>query len=166
MPQFDITVFSSQIFWLAICFGILYFVSAKLTLPKLVKVFERRWAMIQGTREDAEKISTKAEALTEAYNADLESAKKAAYQQISAANRESATLISQQKHVHLQETKMKLRNAEVMMSEKKASTMGDMQLIAHNISDSILKQVVKKGAGTKVSTEAIAHAMSEREVNA
>ena len=39
MPQFDIASFPSQIFWLVVTFGILYFVMSKLVLPRVGDVF-------------------------------------------------------------------------------------------------------------------------------
>ena len=35
MPQFDLTRFPTQIFWLVVCFAVLYFLMAKAVLPKI-----------------------------------------------------------------------------------------------------------------------------------
>lgn len=42
MPQFDPSSFISQIFWLAICFGTLYFSVSKIFLPRIKGVVEER----------------------------------------------------------------------------------------------------------------------------
>ena len=42
MPQFDPEVFSSQIFWLLICFSLLYFFASKVILPRITDIVEKR----------------------------------------------------------------------------------------------------------------------------
>jgi F-type H+-transporting ATPase subunit b len=42
MPQFDFTTYSSQIFWLLICILAIYFSMAKIVLPRIADIFERR----------------------------------------------------------------------------------------------------------------------------
>lgn len=42
MPQFDITTYSSQIFWLVICFGLTFSGISQLILPRYKKILEQR----------------------------------------------------------------------------------------------------------------------------
>ena len=42
MPQFDPTVFPTQLFWLVVTFVVLYFVLSKWALPKVASVLEAR----------------------------------------------------------------------------------------------------------------------------
>ncbi len=42
MPQFDFTTFSSQIFWLVICFFALYFFISSIILPRINEIFGQR----------------------------------------------------------------------------------------------------------------------------
>ena len=42
MPQFDSSTFASQIFWLVITFGGLYFALTRTALPKIADVLEAR----------------------------------------------------------------------------------------------------------------------------
>ena len=37
MPQFDLTRFPTQIFWLVVCFAVLYALMANLVLPRIGK---------------------------------------------------------------------------------------------------------------------------------
>ncbi|MDA7705336.1 hypothetical protein N8772_02530 [Rickettsiales bacterium] len=59
MPQFDITYFSSQIFWLAICFTIIYFLTKRMFMPKMSKIIDDRSDKIEQLRLDAEKLNQK-----------------------------------------------------------------------------------------------------------
>ena len=42
MPQFDITTYSSQIFWLIFCFGLTFLGISQLILPQYKKILEQR----------------------------------------------------------------------------------------------------------------------------
>jgi F-type H+-transporting ATPase subunit b len=42
MPQFDIATYSSQIFWLIVCFGLTFFGISQLILPRYKKILEQR----------------------------------------------------------------------------------------------------------------------------
>jgi F-type H+-transporting ATPase subunit b len=42
MPQFDPSSFSSQLFWLAICFGLIYFSMSKIFLPRIRDILKDR----------------------------------------------------------------------------------------------------------------------------
>lgn len=42
MPQFDPSSFSSQIFWLAICFALIYFSMSKMFLPRIRDILKKR----------------------------------------------------------------------------------------------------------------------------
>lgn len=97
MPQFDTSKFSSQIFWFAICFAILYFFVSKIILPRIQTILEERKKAIdsdvassQKLDQDIEKISAKTNALrqkaNQQYQLKLEEANKE-----SSAKREKLT---------------------------------------------------------------------------
>lgn len=57
LPQFDVTTFGTQIFWLAVMFIVLYVYFAKSALPRLSSTIENRHVTIKADLEQAEKIS-------------------------------------------------------------------------------------------------------------
>ena len=66
--------FASEIFWLAISFGILYFVFSKKTLPNISGIIENRKNHIQADLETAEKLTAEADNVHAAYQSSLEKA--------------------------------------------------------------------------------------------
>jgi len=74
LPQFDITTFSSQIFWLAVMFVILYIYFAKSALPKLSSAIENRHATIKADLEQADKISNDVQATRAEYEIAMQKA--------------------------------------------------------------------------------------------
>jgi F-type H+-transporting ATPase subunit b len=53
MPQFDITHYSSQIFWFLLCFLVLYIFTSRIILPRITNILKSRKSVI-----DAELSST------------------------------------------------------------------------------------------------------------
>jgi F-type H+-transporting ATPase subunit b len=78
MPQFDITSYSSQMFWLVVVFGFLYFAVYKLLTPKAEQIFKNRQDTLEGNINDATNLSKKAELLKESYNAGLKDIREVA----------------------------------------------------------------------------------------
>jgi F-type H+-transporting ATPase subunit b len=59
MPQFDVAYFSSQIFWLLICFSVIYLLVKKIFMPRMSQIIDDRTDKIEQLRLDAEKLSQK-----------------------------------------------------------------------------------------------------------
>lgn len=80
MPQFDITPYFSQAFWMLISFGFMYLLVSYLIMPMLDDVFEKRDALIKNDLEVAERLNKQAETLIKEYDEFMLSAdqKKAA----------------------------------------------------------------------------------------
>ena len=78
MPQLNPAFWISQIFWLTLTFGILYFVLAKLILPKISANLEVRKLQILENIEAAEKQREESEQKIEEYNKILQDSKNEA----------------------------------------------------------------------------------------
>ena len=63
MPQFDPSSFTSQLFWLAICFGFLYFVMSKIFLPTVRDILKDRHNNINNNRSLALQIQDQVDEL-------------------------------------------------------------------------------------------------------
>ena len=74
LPQFDPTWWPSQLFWLALCFGVLYFVFSRSTLPRIGSTLEARRAKIEGDMKAAEEMSAEAEKIKEQFEISLRKA--------------------------------------------------------------------------------------------
>ena len=63
MPQFDFATFLPQIFWLLICFGVLYFCVSKIILPRISSIVHAREGKINRNLNSAEKLQVKIQKL-------------------------------------------------------------------------------------------------------
>ena len=75
MPQFDPTWFVSQIVWLVLVFGALYWLMVKRALPKVAKALDARAERIQGDLDRAAKLQRDAEITAETYEAAIAKAR-------------------------------------------------------------------------------------------
>jgi F-type H+-transporting ATPase subunit b len=67
LPQLDVATFPSQIFWLLLTFGVLYFLVSKSALPHIHEVVEKRRHRIERDLEQAERLSIEAQDAKLAY---------------------------------------------------------------------------------------------------
>lgn len=85
MPQFDISTFSSQIFWFGLCFITLYYFASAIILPRIRDILEERKNAIdsditstQSLENDIEKINKETALLrqkaTDSYQEKLDQA--------------------------------------------------------------------------------------------
>jgi len=63
MPQFDFTTYTSQIFWFAICFFILYFAVNYLITPRIKSILEHRKKIITTDLSSTADLKTQIEEL-------------------------------------------------------------------------------------------------------
>lgn len=75
MPQLDFSTFGNQIFWLLVTLVVIYFVLAKIALPRIAGVLADRSGTIMNDIAAAEELKLKAKEAEEAYNVALAEAK-------------------------------------------------------------------------------------------
>ena len=96
-------IFASQLFWLAVVFGIIYFVIAKGMVPKIQGVVEDRDRKIADDLAAAQKAREQAEASEEVYRQRIDTGRgealKAEYEKkAKAADKEAASIVERARH--------------------------------------------------------------------
>jgi F-type H+-transporting ATPase subunit b len=77
-PPFDTTTFASQLFWLAITFGLLYYLMARVIVPRIGGILEDRSDRIVGDLAEAARLKEESERVIETYEAELAEARRKA----------------------------------------------------------------------------------------
>ena len=80
MPQLDPTWFASQLFWLALSFIVLYFVLARLMLPRIQNVLEARETTVSSDLKTAQGLTAQANHAKQDYERTLADARARAQQ--------------------------------------------------------------------------------------
>ena len=90
MPQFWIEDFAPQMVWLVIAFVALYFLMARIALPRVTNLLETRHGRIADDLDQAAELKNQAEAVMVAYEAALVEARGEAQATITKAALEAA----------------------------------------------------------------------------
>lgn len=90
MPQFDVTTFSSQIFWLVIAFAIVFTVAWRVALPRLNALKETRQTRVDSDLERAAALKADADAALAAYERELGEARTRAQEETRRAAEKAA----------------------------------------------------------------------------
>ena len=67
MPQLDVSSFPSQIFWLIICFSVLYYLLSRRALPRISETLEARQDRIAADLDQAQRLRRDAEMALASY---------------------------------------------------------------------------------------------------
>lgn len=79
LPQFDLSSWNSQIFWLVVTFGTLYFVLARFVLPRIGGTISERSDRIADDLDAASRAQKEAELAAKAYERVMADAKAKAH---------------------------------------------------------------------------------------
>ncbi len=143
-PPFDSTTFSSQLVWLAITFGALYYLMSKVALPRVANILETRQARISGDLDAATAMQGKATEAGAAYEKTLADAKARA-QATAQQTRDKLAADADAKRKALEaELNTKLEAAEAQVSAMKAQAMTNVGSIAAEAASAIVAQITGK----------------------
>ena len=129
-PPFDPTYFASQLFWLAILFGTLYFSLSRFILPKMSDTIEKRSDRIASDLDQAAKLNEQATEAQQALELRIAQAKaKARETAAKASAKVEAEMTAETARVDA-EIEKKLDAAEERISALRATAMQNVEQIA------------------------------------
>lgn len=154
-PPFESSGFASQLFWLALTFGFLYWFLSTRAVPQLESTLERRSEVIEGGRTEARRLREEAEAAEAAYEQELATARRNA-SDIAAkardeANRETADARAKAEA----ELDERLKASEAQVAETKRAALAHVDEIATDVAAALIGRV----GGVEASREEIAAAI-------
>ncbi len=88
MPQFELSWFPSQIFWLVVCFCILYWTISRILLPPVVRVMKEREQKIQSVLRQADELNAQVDLLMQTRHKYLNKAQEKSDEIIQKAHEE------------------------------------------------------------------------------
>lgn len=162
MPQISqiAATYASQIFWLLITFGILYFGIGKMMVPKVLSVMDKREHQVAQDLATAERARAEATATETAWQADMDAARAAAQAEVAAAKARSATAMEVQMRAADEQLAERLAHHGVAVAGAKAEAMVKVQTIAAEAT----QDLVAKLSGLTISTETASEAV-RRQLN-
>jgi len=151
MPQFDVSNFPSQIFWLVVSFAVLYFLMSTLVLPRIGKIVESREGKIQGDLDAAQKANDAARIAA----AEQEKALSEARTQASGVVREATEKAAQHTTAKMHELGDKLAatisEAELRIAEQRTQAIAGLSGMSTEIASAVLSKLVGSADAAQVA---------------
>lgn len=143
-PPFDSRTFPSQLLWLAITFGAVYFLMSRIALPRLGSVLEERREKIDSALRSADEAQKQAEAAAVAHEQALAKAKGNAQAIAQEARARSAKEVDAKRHAVESDLAGKMAAAEARIAETKAKAMANVTDIAKEAATAMVETLSGK----------------------
>lgn len=142
LPQLDMSTYPSQIFWLAITFGTLYWIMSSIVLPRLGGTIEERRDRIADDLDQAAEFRRQAEEAEAAYNQALADARAKA-QSIAAETRADVDAeISEMQTEAAEKIDASLAAAEERIAAMKADATAKVRDAAAEVTRSVVAALI------------------------
>ena len=160
MPQISqiAATYASQIFWLLITFGILYFGIGRLMVPRVQGVMDLRESRIAQDLATAEQARAEADRTEAAWNAGMDKARSAAQAEVAAAKARAAAATEAQLREADANLAERVAHHDVAVANAKAAAMVNVQAIAAEAA----QELVQRLSGVTVTPETANEAVSRQ----
>ncbi len=132
MPQINqlSEIFISQLFWLAVVFGIIYFVIGRGMVPKIQGVVEQRDRKITFDLQEAQRAREEAEKTESAYRERMDASRGEAMKMAQAAKQAAARDAEQRVKAVDEQVGAKIAEAEARIRASVETAMRDIDAVA------------------------------------
>ncbi|MDR4307868.1 F0F1 ATP synthase subunit B' [Chelatococcus sambhunathii] len=145
-PPFDSSNFAGQLFWLAIFFGVLLFVMAKVALPRLRNIVEGRAERISSDLAEANRLKKETDDAIAAYEKTLGDARAEGHR-IAADTHEKVAREADEHRKGLEsELNAKLEASETQIAATKSAALGNVRGIAVDAAAAIVERLTGRPA--------------------
>jgi len=162
LPQFDPAVFVPQIIWLAITFGIFYFLMSRLVLPRIGDVLEDREERIADDLDQAQQLSNDAANLQDTFEGALSEARAKAMQSISDARAEAQSQIDAKAAEVDAQLAAQAEEAEARIASEKAAALSELETVASGACKDIIQKLLGQSVDSTAIEKAVKNEVSRR----
>ncbi len=158
MPQLVPSDWLPQLIWLAITFGILYVLMAKVALPRVGEVLETRRNKIQSDLQTADELRRATEEAIAAYEQALAEAKQKAHAIAQEARDELNTELTSEREKLEGDLSEKAKAAEARIEEAKTSALKEVDSIATEVASDLVDKLIGVSPSKGETEKAVAAA--------
>ncbi len=155
-PPFDASTFSSQLLWFALAFGALYYLMAKVALPRVGAILENRQNRITGDLDSAAAMQKQADDAGKAYDKTLADARARAQTMGQEASAKAAAEADVKRKTIEADLNARLAAAEAAIASTRAAAMANVDAIARDAAAAIVQQLTGKAASADAIAAAVA----------
>ncbi|MFO7477777.1 MAG: ATP F0F1 synthase subunit B [Methyloceanibacter sp.] len=161
MPQLEAQDWAPQLIWLVITFGILYFLMARVALPRIGSVIEARAARIARDLATADKLRRETEEAIAAYEQALAEAKQKAHAIVDAGRAKLKEETAAERAKLESELAKRSAEAERRIGEAKNSAMREVNAVATEVAADIVRQLIGAAPAKAEIEQAVATARKD-----
>ncbi|RAI42979.1 F0F1 ATP synthase subunit B' [Rhodoplanes roseus] len=158
-PPFKAETYASQLFWLALCFVVLYAMVSKIALPRMAGILADRRSRIDGDLAEAVRLKGDADAAVASYEKALADARNRAHT-IATETRERLAAESEAHRKSVEaELADKLAAAEKSIAASKTAAMANVRGIAVDATGAIVGRLLGKAPSEAAAAAAVDHVL-------
>jgi F-type H+-transporting ATPase subunit b len=160
-PPFDATTYTSQLFWLAITFLLLYWVLAKYAIPRISDIISHRQGRIAVDLVMAEQAKRNSEAAKAGYEKALAEARARGFAIAESARGEAKAAADKERASTEASLAARLSDAEARIAGIKSQALAEVGNIAGEATQAIVKALVGADVARPEVDRAVSDAMAE-----
>ncbi|MBF0428032.1 MAG: F0F1 ATP synthase subunit B [Magnetococcales bacterium] len=161
LPQFESSVFGSQIFWTVVSFALLMMLLNKYVLPTIGNILDSRSNRIAEDLQKAEHARKEGERLLTNYQGQMVAARQVAAQTLEEARQDSLRM-RDQALVELNQEMAKKKNAALVEIEQaKNRAMEEVRTVAVELSMQVAEKLIAKSLTAEDANLMVQEALSQ-----
>lgn len=162
MPQLDVSTYSSQLFWLFVCFSTMYLYVAMVTVPRIEALLELRWQNVEGNQLRADEFKKDVENLRQEYESTLQEARQRAGDSTVNSLQEISLDTAHRKKDIADEVLSRIKTAESSIGEKRRAAGAELKQASTEMAHAIVECLLHEKCKTPVVSKAVDMALQER----
>ncbi|MGI9435498.1 MAG: hypothetical protein ACR2Q4_11835 [Geminicoccaceae bacterium] len=147
MPQLDVSTFVSQVFWLIVCFGALYYLLSRKALPRVAETLEARADRVRADLDEAQRLRKDAEEAMASFDAVMAEAQGRAQSRIAETQAKLQTEAAEKQGKLEAKLAKQVADAEARIAKAKADALKELDDAALTTAQSAAERL----AGIKVT---------------
>ncbi|MBX7199265.1 MAG: F0F1 ATP synthase subunit B' [Rhodospirillaceae bacterium] len=161
MPQFDPSVFSPQLFWLLVSFIALYWLVAKVAVPRVGEVLEQRARVIQEDLDRATQLKAETDAAAAAYEKAMADARHQAQDHMRAMQADVKAVSEKRTADITGQIGKQVSEAEARIASAKQAALDAMKGIAADTARDVVAKLASVTPDAGAVDAAVAAALKE-----
>lgn len=142
MPQLDISVYPSQLFWLGLSFVVLYGFMRWMVTPRVSRILHKRNSMLEKKLEDIDVFRKEIEQLENQVSHLKETAYKRNQELLTEAQKKYAQLLEKEEALLEKKTSERLEDFEGTLQKKIQNMEAELSKSSSEIKDLILEKIL------------------------
>lgn len=162
LPQLNVGTYPTQIFWLAVTFGLLLILMSKVALPRVAEVLEARQEKIANDLDRAHAMKSEADGVIQAYEKALADARANAQKVLADTVAATDAETAKRQGALATELAARAREAEARINAAKETALGNVRSVSAEAAQAAVAKLVGIDLDQARAEAAVDAALKER----